>query len=167
MTVPFLAPLGAGLIAATAYDLLRRRVPNWVCGWVLVSALVVRGIEQGPLAVPSALAAAGLILGLLFIPWRVGGIGGGDVKLAAATAAWLPFSLLPWFALATALAGGLVALACYAAERPAARAEVRANLTIAWLHGSLPSITPRRAGHVRVPYALAIAAGAVATFVFA
>jgi prepilin peptidase CpaA len=160
LPAPHLVPLGLGLAAAAVFDLVRRRVPNWICAVVLVSGLVVRGVDQGPLSALAALGAAALIFGLLFVPWKAGGLGGGDVKLAAATAAWFGFASLPWFALATAVAGGVLALVCYVAQRPTARAEVRANLTLALLQNGLPSIVPRREGHVRVPYALAIAVGA-------
>ena len=79
--------------------------------------LIVRGVDQGPLAALSGVGAAALVLALLFRPWQAGGLGGGDVKLAAATAAWVSFGQLVWFALATGLAGGAVALVCYLLSR--------------------------------------------------
>jgi prepilin peptidase CpaA len=92
-----------------------------------------------------------------------GGIGGGDVKLAAATAVWVGLGKLPWFALATALAGGIVSLVCFALAGKSARADMRANLTLAVVHGELPQV-PTHKTHVSVPYALAILAGAIVVF---
>ena len=70
---------------------------------------------------------------------------------------------LPWFALATLLAGGVVAVVCYLLARAPARAEVRANL----IAGRRCTATCRRLRRSRiakvtvlVPYAIAIAAGA-------
>jgi prepilin peptidase CpaA len=121
---------------------------------------VVRGLDSGLMASLSGLAAAALVILTLHRVWVVGGVGGGDVKLAGATAAWVGLGKLIWFALSTAVAGGLVALVCYLVARAPARAEVRTNLTLAVLQGDLPAIPAQRPGHVSVPYAVAIAAGA-------
>lgn len=161
LSVPWLAPLGAGLAIATVCDLRSRRIPNVVSVPLLVAALMVRGLNEGAVAAFSGMGAAALVVAALYRPWLMGGIGGGDVKLAAATAAWVPFARLHWFALCAAAAGGVVAAFYYLVARPAARAEIRANLTLTVLHNELPAVPSHRAGHPSVPYALAIAAGAV------
>jgi prepilin peptidase CpaA len=160
LPIAWLAPLGIGLAAAIVTDLRSRRIPNVVSVTLLVAAVVVRGLHQGGLAALSGVGAAALVVAALYRPWLMGGIGGGDVKLAAATAAWVPFGRLHWFALFGAVAGGLVAAVYYFVARPGARAEIRANLTLTVLHNELPSVPSHRAGHPSVPYALAIAAGA-------
>ena len=50
--------------------------------------------------------------------------------------------------------------------RAPARAEIRANLTLAVLQNELPSVPSHRAGHLSLPYSLAIASGAVVVFLF-
>jgi prepilin peptidase CpaA len=162
--IPHLAPLGVGLVCAAGYDLWRRRIPNAVSVAVLLSGLVVRGFDGGLLASLSGLGASVLVTAALIRPWRAGGVGGGDVKLAAAVGAWVGLEKLIWFALATAVGGGLVALVCYGLARSSARAEVRTNLTLAALGGDLPRLPAQRPGHPSVPYALAIAAGAAVAF---
>ncbi|HVV17627.1 MAG TPA: A24 family peptidase [Polyangia bacterium] len=160
MSVRPLWPLGLGLIVSIVCDLRGRRIPNAASAWILVSGLTLRGFEQGAAALFSGVGAAALVVAALYRPWLRGGIGGGDVKLAAAAAAWVPFARLHWFALCAAVAGGLVAGACYLLARPPARAEIRANLTLTVLHNELPAMPSHRAGQLSVPYALAIAAGA-------
>ena len=130
------------------------------------SGLAVRAHDQGGWAALSGAGAAALVVAALYRPWLAGGIGGGDVKLAAATAAWMPLARLPWFALSAAAAGGLFALIYYFRARAPARAEIRANLTLAALQNELPSVPSHRAGHLSLPYSLAIAAGASAVFLF-
>ena len=130
---------------------------------MLLSGLVVAIVDRGALAALSGIAAAALVLVALYRPWTLGGIGGGDVKLAAATGVWVGLGQLPWFALSTAVAGGVVALACYAVAGAPARADMRANLTLSVLRGELPEV-PTHRKHVSVPYALAIFAGAVVVF---
>jgi len=165
---PLLAPLAVGLGCAVVWDLRRRRIPNVVSGFVLVSGLAINGYHGGVHAFLSGLGAALLLLLLLFPAWRSGGIGGGDVKLAAATGGWLGLGHLLWFVLASAAAGGVVAAVAYCFAPPAVRADVRANIVLAGLHGKLP---PEQASHrkarVSVPYALAISAGAAVELLIA
>lgn len=158
--ISHLGPLGVGLLWAVVCDLRGRRIPNLVSGAVFVTGLVACGLDGGVRMVLSGLAAF-MLLGLAIYPaWRAGGIGGGDLKLAAATGIWVGLPHLLWFVLATAVAGGIVAAVCYMVARAPARAEVRANLMLAALHGDLPAVASHRKGHPSVPYAFAIAAGA-------
>ncbi len=161
MTPPILhlAPLGLGLVAAIVSDLRRRRIPNAISGFLLVTAVVIHATEGG-WAVLQGLSAAALVVAALYYPWAAGGIGGGDVKLAAATAAWVPIVRLPWFALSAAATGGVVALVNYALAKPEARAEIRTNLALVVLRGELPSVPSHRSKHRGVPYGVAIACGA-------
>jgi Flp pilus assembly protein protease CpaA len=99
-------------------------------------------------------------IALLWIFWRRGGIGGGDVKLAGAVAIWIGPQSLPMFWLAGAFAGGVTALICLLASRHTARAEIRQNLTLAVLQQRMPDVKPAAAGRVSVPYGVAIALGA-------
>jgi prepilin peptidase CpaA len=135
---------------------------------VFVTGLGVHAYFGGARAVGSGLAASLVLLVALYRPWRMGGIGGGDVKLAAATGAWLGLSKLVWFALSAALAGGVVAAVCYVFASAAVRADVRANLVLASVHGQLPpDAASHRRGKVSVPYALAISAGAAVALLIA
>jgi prepilin peptidase CpaA len=166
LPIPCFLLLGLGLVIAAVCDLKRRRIPNALTLALLVVGLAAQGIFHGPVAALSGLAAGVIVILALYLPWNAGGIGGGDVKLAAATATWLGFSHIIPFALATAIAGGVVALVCYVVARPGTRAEVRANVTLAVLQGELPAAPSHRTGHLSVPYALAIAAGAaIACFI--
>ena len=166
LPLPHLGPLALGLTVAVLYDLGWRRIPNAISGFVFVAAIALRGHDQGAWAAFSGVGAAALVVAALYRPWLMGGIGGGDVKLAAATAAWVPFVRLPWFVLSGALAGGLFAVVYYVRARTATKAEIRTNLTLAVLQSELPAVPSHRAGHVSLPYSLAIAAGASAVFLF-
>ena len=125
LPIPLLTPLAVGLMWAVVCDLRRRRIPNVLSGAVFVIGLAISGYHGGASATLSGLAAAVLLLVALYKPWHAGGIGGGDVKLAAAVGAWIGLSHLIWFALATAVAGGIVAAVCYVLAPRATRADVR------------------------------------------
>ncbi|HEY3452397.1 MAG TPA: A24 family peptidase [Myxococcales bacterium] len=156
------ALLGALLAAAVVTDLAARRIPNGLVVAVAATGLFLEWIARGLAGVGSGLLAF-LITGLLLWgPWAAGRLGGGDMKLAAATAIALGHARLPIFLLGAALAGGFVAVGCYLASSRTSRTEVRANLTQLALAGSLPSPSAASKARSSVPYAIAIAAGAVA-----
>src|SRR4051794_36937514 len=142
LPLPHLLPLAVALAWACVTDVSRRRIPNAITVAVFASGLVVRAVDAGGGnrigAVGSGLVASTLVLVALFRPWRAGGLGGGDVKLAAAVAAWVGLDKLVWFALATAASGGVVALVCYLLARSAVQADVRNNLALAVLKSRLP-----------------------------
>lgn len=167
LPILLLSPLGAGLLCASVYDLRLRRIPNAISGLLFVSGLGVSTYQHGMLGCGSGLAASCMLLALLFQPWRSGGIGGGDVKLAVAVGAWVGLAHLLWFVLASALAGGVVAAVVYLFASPAARADVKASLVLAGAHGQMPEVPSHRKGHLSVPYAVAISAGAAVALLVA
>lgn len=163
-----LGVLAIGLGWAAISDLARRRVPNVASAFVFVTGLGVQGLDLGARGALGGLGASAILLFGLFGIWRAGAIGGGDVKLAAAVGAWTGLSHLLWFVLASALAGGVLAGIGFLLASPSTRADVKANLVLAGLHGDLPprSVSQRKPG-VAVPYAVAIAAGATVALLVA
>lgn len=145
------------LVAACVSDVRTRRVPNG-----LVALLAVGGIGAGLLGGGAAgggdaLLACTVGLGLWLPLWLLRMLGGGDVKLFAAGAAWLtPSSTLhaAWYA---AVAGGLLAFAYLLVRAGPGHAFLR--LAQAWhVPGALRIAAPV-AWERRMPYALAMAAG--------
>ena len=137
-------------LAGAWLDIARRRLPNWLC---LVTAVVglTMALAQGgleALASPVLHAALALIVGMVL--FRVGWIGGGDVKFYAACAAWFPLTSGLYLLGAVSLAGLIVII-----------------LWFGWRQ-----FTPARTRSVddsfsMVPYGLAVAIGAVALRVLA
>lgn len=99
----------AAMAYAAASDLTTMTIPNWLC-LLLVAAFALCAISSGfGWAAAGWHLAAGLtVLAICFGLFAAGWIGGGDAKLAAATALWLGFDqLLPYFFIAS-VAGGLL-----------------------------------------------------------
>jgi prepilin peptidase CpaA len=156
-------------IAAIAciFDLRTRRIPNPItlggAAAAFCYALFVIGVNG------LGVSVVGWIAGLaLFLPFfLLGGLGAGDVKLLACLGAWLGPSGALWTALYGALAGGVMALVI-AGITGHLRAAVD-NLNDLLLHFRVvgvrphPTLTLRRSKGPRLPYALPITAGAVAT----
>jgi prepilin peptidase CpaA len=98
------------LLPAVFYDLKERRIPNWliISGWVLASIYYINLNGSCGLL----FSVKGFITGilLLIIPFVMGGIGAGDVKLLGLIGAFKGSSFAFGTFLAMALWGGLMAI---------------------------------------------------------
>ena len=152
----FLDLLGGLLAAAVAADVASRRIPKGVVLPIAAAGLAVQWLSGGPAAAGlSALVALGVVA-LLLLPWMSGKLGGGDVKLIAATAISIgPSRVLPFLAL-TAVAGAPVAFATRFVHLVQLRREAPGESP----HGCHPSL--HGPVHETVPMAAAIALGAFA-----
>jgi len=99
------AAVTAAFVWASVTDVRARRIPN-ICVAVLLALFVgwcLLGIETHLL---SGLAAGVLALVATVALYAFGIVGAGDSKLFAAAALFMGLGYLPYFAVATALAGG-------------------------------------------------------------
>jgi len=102
--------LGALLTLACITDLRTRRIPNALTFSAVAGALLFHVITGGASAAGWSMAGA-CVGALLFLPmFALRGMGAGDVKLLAAVGAWLGPSQVVIAALATSLAGGIIAV---------------------------------------------------------
>ena len=133
------AGLAAMLIVAITTDLRTRIIPNRLNAAIALLAVpfwFFSGLQLWPgIAIQLALAAA--LFGLFALAFRFGAMGGGDVKLIAALALWLPPAAMLKLLVIMSLAGGALTVAMMLRHRLA------------------------KHGHpLEVPYGVAIAAGA-------
>jgi prepilin peptidase CpaA len=138
-----LAGLAGLLIAAAIGDARRFVIPNILCAAVAALSLPYwwasgDGFWPG-YAIQVGLAVA--VLGLFAALFAAGLMGGGDVKLLAALALWLPVGRFAEMMIFVAIAGGVLTLALLARHR--------------WA---------RRTGQPQIPYGIAIVAGAALVF---
>lgn len=145
------------LLAAAIGDVLFRRIPNPVVASVALVGLLRQGLAGGGALGIALLLAIAVLLGGMML-WLRGALGGGDVKLLAATALLLPPALIPAQLLAVALAGGALAL-LHLTLRPMMR-DLRAD---GRPRGKLRLALRREARRIRagapLPYGVAIAIG--------
>ncbi|HXE23454.1 MAG TPA: prepilin peptidase [Roseiarcus sp.] len=140
---------------AASMDLLTFTIPNRLCvalalGYVIFAALLGVPAVDILLNVSCALA----ILAITFVMFSLGWLGGGDAKLAAATAAWLGWAAILDYGVAAALFGGiltLILLGARTAPLPAACGRID------WLK----RLHNASAG---VPYGIALAAAGLMQF---
>ena len=97
---------------AASSDLITMTISNCV-SLILIAGFFVLAIMMGmtPAAIGMHLVAAAAVLVVSFIFFARGWIGGGDAKLAAATALWLGFDQLLNYVIVASLFGGLLTLA--------------------------------------------------------
>lgn len=108
MTIAAFTVLIAAL-GASYFDIRARRIPNWLTGALAIAGLglnAAAGVR--PLLMAACVMVALMLLGALL--YARGGIGGGDIKLAAAAAGTLSLPLCVPFLLYTAVGGGLLAI---------------------------------------------------------
>jgi prepilin peptidase CpaA len=138
LSILLLSALAAMLLVACLCDLKSRTIPNWLNLAIALLALPFWwsvGLPLWPDAMLQ-LGLAALLFGLFAIAFAMGAMGGGDVKLVAAIALWLPFQAVMALLFLMSGAVGVLTLAV-------------------WLRHKLG----RRSGQPEIPYGVAISFG--------
>lgn len=166
--------LFALLALAVWHDVRARRIPNAVVfpGALLALALHALlpagaglfGTPMGSLGLLSALGGLALGLAILLPMYVLRLMGAGDVKLLAMVGAFVGAGNIVTVAIATLLAGGVLALVVAAWQRSLHRLLHNTYQTMlhAGLTGLADGIATPAAASGRLPYAVAIATGTVA-----
>ena len=132
------AILAAMLLVAATGDLRARIIPNWLNAAIALLAIPfwwLSGLPLWPEVVAQIAIAAG-VFAVFAIAFRIGAMGGGDVKMVAALALWLPPLAVLKLLVIMSLAGGVLTLAMLVRHRLA-----------------------KAGGRLEIPYGVAIAFG--------
>ena len=132
------AILAAMLLIAATGDLRARIIPNWLNAAIALLAIPfwwLSGLPLWPEVVAQIAIAAG-VFAVFAIAFRIGAMGGGDVKMVAALALWLPPLAVLKLLVIMSLAGGVLTVAMLVRHRLA-----------------------KAGGRLEIPYGVAIAFG--------
>ena len=158
----------SGLILAAAgavTDLKSGRIPNWLTYAGLIGGLAARGWLEGWMGIRLGLEGALLGGGVFFMFFLARGMGAGDVKLMAAVGCLAGEKQTATVILATAIAGGLMAIGymVFYKQVGSTLRNVSKLVHFRVKSGSRPhpEINLQNSGSIRLPYAVAIAAGAL------
>ncbi len=149
--------------AAAVLDFRTRRIPNWLTFPSLGLALVLQFALHGGAGLVQGLLGAVVGAGLLFLPFALGGMGAGDVKLMGVAGAFLGPAGALWAALFTGVAGGVLVLFWALMQGRTGQVFARTGALLRHLdprHGAaaqLPSL--ERGQGWTIPYGVAIAFG--------
>ncbi len=158
--------LAGGLVCAllAAFtDVRSGRIPNRLAYGALLLGLAVRTVVGGWSGLLEGLLAALICGGVFLVFFVMGGMGAGDVKLMAAIGGWAGIHEGLIILLATAIAGGILAVAYMMFYRRGADtlrnmgSLVRFHMTSGLR--SHPEINIKSSGAIKIPYAVAIALG--------
>jgi prepilin peptidase CpaA len=145
-----------------------RRIPNVLTGYSILLALFLHLLLDGWAQLGSS-AMAGLIAGSIFLIFFIaGGLGGGDVKLMTAVGCFVGMQFLSQVMIATLITGAVFAivLALYHGRLRDTLANVGTLVAHHQRRGLVPhpELNVTNSNTLRLPYALPIAAGCLATF---
>lgn len=102
--------LATALLIATITDLRSQKIYNWLTFPLILSGLAAHTINGGLDGLTLSAGGFGLGLVLMVVPFFIGVMGAGDVKLMAGIGAWLGVNATFTAFLFTCLAGGVYAL---------------------------------------------------------
>lgn len=158
MNLALLAPqwlaltLAVLLVAAAIEDGFRLRISNITVALVLVGAIVAAFLVGPQLALWQNLVVFVALLAVGTPMFATGKLGGGDVKLLAATGLWFDFHGALWMLVCVAIAGGVLALIVIVLRMIRWSEALRAKVVL---------LRPK-AG---IPYGVAIAVGSLVAMV--
>ncbi len=98
------------LAAACGYDYKRKRIPNYLIAFMAVVGVGWRFGESGIRGSLSYLMEAAVIMSLLYLFFKIGAIGAGDVKLFGVSAGYLPCSKILMFLFVSLLISAIISL---------------------------------------------------------
>ena len=146
------------LARAALHDIGFRAVPNRVSVALLALGVLLRLLQQD---LPAGLACGAGVFAATYLFWRMGWMGGADVKLLGSSAVVVAPAMVPTLVIGTSLAGGLLALVYILSSRLVSQ-------PVPALAGAGATGLVRRAARCELrrlrrrgplPYAAAIAAG--------
>lgn len=166
LPAPILAATAAFVATCIAADVRTRRIPNLLSGLGIVTGLALNTAYSGGDGFLASLAGLLLIGALLVMPFALGGLGGGDVKMMGAVGAFLG-PRAAFVALLVGMVFGGAVMAVHLARRGRLGRTVKTvgTMTAASILGG--SLEPLRVsadapGAIALPYSVPLGLGTLA-----
>ena len=151
---------------ACIFDLRTRRIPNWLTFGAAAAGLVFHVVTGGATGIAQGVGGWVTGVALLVLPYALGGMGAGDVKLVGALGAWLGPGDTFWLAMYTGISGAGMALIVGAWHGYLRRAASNIWLLLThWRVNGLkpfPELTLANSRGPRLAYAAPILVGTIA-----
>ena len=158
----------AVLAVAVATDVRSRRIPNWLVLPFLAVGIIFSGVSGGWGGIGHSVKGIGVAVGIVGVVCYLRGLGLGDLKLCAALGAWLGPGQMIFALVATAVAGGFLAVGHGLWHGSLGRhLDGARDLVVGLVRGGFrphPSMRLDNPEAVKLPYAVAIAIGTMFSF---
>ncbi|UZP68789.1 A24 family peptidase [Desulfovibrio mangrovi] len=155
------------LLLSSAFDIRKQKIPNAITFPSIIAFILIHGYYDGFSGILFSISGMAIAFGTMFIPYAIGVMGAGDVKLMMSVGACLgPNGALAAF-LFTSIAGGIYALIVMMLHKNALRSFFKRF--IAWYAVALGSRRletfpeNNKADMPMLCYGLAITAGTLTT----
>ena len=153
------------LTAAAVIDLRAQRIPNLLTLPSILAALIYHTIFRGSGGLFFSLCGLAAGIGVLIIPYLLGGMGAGDAKLMGAVGAFVGARGVFIAFLFAAVAGGLYALLLMLFKRRHFSGFLKSKLETLkiciFTRQYMPDAIPEKKTRPRLCYGLAIALGSI------
>jgi len=152
---------------AAGFDLWTRRIPNWLVFLAVTGGILLNAWIGTPRLLDS-LKGLGIGIGVFLIPFALGWLGAGDVKLVGAVGAVLGAGSLPRVIFYSALSGGVLAVITIIAHganlKPLHETWRNMKLLIMSRGAVLPEPISAQGQARTIPYGVAIGCGTLVAF---
>ena len=154
-------------LIACVTDVHRQRIPNVLTFGGALAGVAFHLVTGGGAGLLTSLSGWGIGVAIFLLPFILGGMGAGDVKLVAALGAWLGPMDTVWLGMYSALAGGVAALVVALARGYLRQAFT--NIYLLLMHWRLSGIRPLHEVSLeggtgpRLAYAVPVFGGLAAT----
>jgi prepilin peptidase CpaA len=166
MGVAQVVSLGLAVVAC-GWDLRTRRIPQTLTLGGALAGLAFHLLNGGWSAGLGSTMGWAVGIAIFFVPFALGGLGAGDVKLLGAIGAWLGPMNAVWVGLYAGAAGGVLAIFVALTKGYLFQAVGNVGVMLAYwrMHGvrPLPEITLEHSRGPRLAYAVPILAGTMVT----
>ena len=156
-----------GVTIASIFDLKIRKIPNWLTFSLVFSGLLLNSYYGGMKGFEQSFLGLALGIFCLFLPFTLGGVGAGDVKLLGAIGSLVGPVLVFKIVLVSAIFGGLFSLFFIIGKKRVKEVfiEIRNKITFFMLTKRVLPEKLKGSQRLSIPYACAIALGTVLVIV--
>ncbi|MFP5105675.1 A24 family peptidase [Neobacillus sp. C211] len=160
--------LGIALVISLITDLKERKILNLVTVPTIFFGLIYYSITQGLNGLLFSFVGLLVGLGVLIIPFLLGGMGAGDVKLMGAIGALMGASFVFYSFIYTALFGGVIALMLIIKKKGFQNSIRSIFFNVIFYRSNLGSmnITKDKEGSISFPYGVPIALGTLCSLLW-
>ena len=146
-------------------DVRTRRIPNLVTGSTMVLGTILNTAYSGGSGLAASLLGVFVPMTILLLPFAMGGIGGGDVKMMGALGALVGPRLALWGLVLGMILGGVIMM-FHLARRGRLGEKVRATGAMVRAAAATGSVAPLHVtsespGSVALPYSVPLGLGSL------